>query len=880
MAKKKGKAKKPAESKQFTANDLAKIGGKIGAMFGIKGRRSALGELAKHVVSTLFGKGATHRAAKKSRPAKPAGAADASIDEFTGGLQKFLHGSQRYHDFTSSNVTSSQYDPENDTLYLQYKGGDWYGYEDTSPREAAGFYSAGSKGKWAWDHLRVRGSRTLHRKAYFQADPPGVLPPKAGRQRKFEGGIIQQRFGTPGYDNEPIYTEPGEFVVPKEATKKNLSWLQAIKDGMDLSKVFKEMAGAGGASTGSVTPAGPHLSPHFRHFAQGGLVDFMRGRHFAEGGMTFGARHPDVAAESEGPQGFTEGGPDEPRKMIQWVLDRYGPKTAAAIIASGQAVGWGASALMPLLGLPPWIPGSTILGMAPGIAAAELYRRFKGGSSIDPNANREHLFEQLLGEKGRHSYARGGPIGRKLGSGSDDEPIFATPGEYIIPEDVTKKYRSFLDRITAESSHRGGGRGHFQAGGPVTPGVAPLPTTAPMGPGGGTIPMPSSGGGSSVIPAAIAGFLAERIFGGIVGSLVASAVGAQATKGEAGGANDWSKITTQFKEAVQKFDDTVQGKSGGLPSSLFAKLAPTTNPLTKPALTAEGGEAAGAAGGAGGAGGSNPYILAALGAITIAGAIKDKFSSLLDSTMNLDLAVRGLTVSYERQVAAFNPGTIERYQLAITNLSAALGSIFEPIIESGRLLADEFNKLVTNVSPEFRAFVADLAGPAFRAFGSTMEGFMNVLLYLKDALAPVVTELGPLVEEIGVLFKNLLTESGVVLRELVTMFADELRQMIRALRVVVQFLNSLHAEGRTVRTGAGATTVAAYQARQIGIEEIGQQARASAASMGVSIQQQQLQVATQQLTTLETIGQLLGRLLAAQYTMGASELYRLLARAL
>ncbi len=53
---------------------------------------------------------------------------------------------------------------------------------------------------------------------------------------------------------------------------------------------------------------------------------------------------------------------------------RYGKAGAAAILASGQAVGWGTTAATAAMGMPLMVPGMSLVGALPGVAVAEAVR--------------------------------------------------------------------------------------------------------------------------------------------------------------------------------------------------------------------------------------------------------------------------------------------------------------------------------------------------------------------------------------------------------------------------------------------------------------------------------------------------------------------------
>lgn len=66
----------------------------------------------------------------------------------------------------SSNVNSAQYFIDQQKLILTFHNGGIYEYGSVSEQEAINFAQALSKGRWSWDNLRVRGSRTAHKKPY------------------------------------------------------------------------------------------------------------------------------------------------------------------------------------------------------------------------------------------------------------------------------------------------------------------------------------------------------------------------------------------------------------------------------------------------------------------------------------------------------------------------------------------------------------------------------------------------------------------------------------------------------------------------------------------------------------------------------------------
>jgi predicted double-glycine peptidase len=62
-------------------------------------------------------------------------------------------------------------------------------------------------------------------------------------------------------------------------------------------------------------------------------------------------------------------------KLYDGLESRYGRKQAVAIMASGQALAWGATGLGALAGVPVWLPGSSLWGSLPAAGLAEAYLR-------------------------------------------------------------------------------------------------------------------------------------------------------------------------------------------------------------------------------------------------------------------------------------------------------------------------------------------------------------------------------------------------------------------------------------------------------------------------------------------------------------------------
>ena len=70
---------------------------------------------------------------------------------------------------------------------------------------------------------------------------------------------------------------------------------------------------------------------------------------------------------------------EKTQQLYKGLENRYGRPAALTIMASGQAVGWGTTAVGAMLGVPLVIPGVSIIGALPAVAVAEVYLQLTGG---------------------------------------------------------------------------------------------------------------------------------------------------------------------------------------------------------------------------------------------------------------------------------------------------------------------------------------------------------------------------------------------------------------------------------------------------------------------------------------------------------------------
>lgn len=326
-------------------------------------------------------------------------------------------------------------------------------------------------------------------------------------------------------------------------------------------------------------------------------------------------------------------------------------------------------------------------------------------------------------------------------------------------------------------------------------------------------------------------------------------------------------------------------------------------------------------------------------AITDAGsALTQALWSLRDPASMLEQSI----APFIAQIAKFNPGIIDRLNLAFGNLSAAAGRMFEPIVAPLTAFADELNGAYTAIGPAVRGLVADLTGMgisvgrevfaslfqiigegvpivrgliedlrpfaptarmilaaltdfvigAMRFGGDMLHGaleFVQPIVEAGQGLIGFVRETGrglmslweagrPLREMFGVLIPpgNVFASVLQVATTGLQFFAATLSASASVIRRVVDNLNrpiwerenpfsgfadDFRAAMARMQAGApaaaqlpsGGFTPMAQQARHVGIEDIGMEARRAAFSQGQGVQQQQLEAQQDAARTLREL---------------------------
>jgi hypothetical protein len=245
--------------------------------------------------------------------------------------------------------------------------------------------------------------------------------------------------------------------------------------------------------------------------------------------------------------------------------------------------------------------------------------------------------------------AAGGMIEQRFGTpGQDNEPISAEPGEWVVPKDVTEKYRPWLEEITKKGRHMQDGGGT-----PGTPASAGSLKDVVMNSFRETLPV-----------------LLQSAIGGLVYSLFGPVAGVAAYQAS-------SKVV----EAVEKRGP---GGAGGISQMLGGLTG------------AEGAEAVAAGG---------PVGLAIAGGVAAFETVTESFKKMANPAGIIAEKME----PFAEQIGKFNPGKMERLSVELDNLSAAAGKVLEPFADEAIKAAEALNKFVGEIGPLVKPFVDVMA---------------------------------------------------------------------------------------------------------------------------------------------------------------------------
>lgn len=148
------------------AGRLSKIGSAIGRLFGRRQKPKArliVGEGHRGIAAGNL----TERHRRMAAGEQPYSQAEIDKWQTLSGdiVEDFIYNEQILH-VNSSNVANATYFSQERKMLVQFLNGGRYLYSNVSEQEALAFAQSQSKGDWVWSNLRVRGSKTAHRKPW------------------------------------------------------------------------------------------------------------------------------------------------------------------------------------------------------------------------------------------------------------------------------------------------------------------------------------------------------------------------------------------------------------------------------------------------------------------------------------------------------------------------------------------------------------------------------------------------------------------------------------------------------------------------------------------------------------------------------------------
>lgn len=590
------------------------------------------------------------------------------------GNDPFLSGESEHTFQNSSNVGSSSYDPRNAYLEIGYKNGSRYGYHGVSPSEAQSFRDAPSPGSWVWDHLRQRGTVFGYQKPYA-----------------YIGG--SSTGSSPKYYGSSIYREQHRNIGPGGAVPQ--SWYA----GGPYSSHF--MAAGHGFSPSEVASmthrkvpmayGAPSSKKGFFSRLWGGLKGYL---HMASGGTV-----PEMAGigpdEDEVPIRATAGEyveTREERAMIDHLLGRDSSRHTGIgeHFASGGVIGsllnFGKSA------------GSTkSIGATLG-----GYLGFGGG-----------LIGALLGGVGGSSMAGGGMSGTK------------SPGDALVEAANELKEAANQLKGTSPQNMGPGGMGppnpfvNANTGMPFLNGMSPMANAAPgagaAGAGGAMAGLEAAAGpiGLAIMAAEAVNSMATKVADGF-GDASDAAIGLSKSMMQTIGV---PKSIVELGGAVMNLVSPLKGAEIGIKAMQFA-LAPMLN-LDKPGEIVKD-------------------VFTSIGAV--GQKLVTVFMDLRDPAQMLSQAIS----PFVNQVNKFNPGLVERMNIAFDNVSAAAGRMFEPIIDAVTGFADEMNMVYTELQGPVRSLVSEFVQPMIGWGRELLVGFAGLVQEGVPVVRQLMSDLAPL----------------------------------------------------------------------------------------------------------------------------------------
>ena len=741
---------------------IKSIGGKIAGAFGSRSPSAPAGPQGPPQPIGLDRVGAAAKAVKEREASSPAKQPIGDPQKATGHGD-FLHGGE-YSTFSSSNVRGASYDPENNFLEIGYKNGGRYGYHDVNRGEAKSFYDAASKGKWVWDHLRLRGTVFGYQKAYtyLGGKSQGYTPKYAmsSRHKELHRGIgpegrtpLEWREGASPYANQFREHEgphpmgkadelPGYVVGGKRGKNTQHESPEEIETrpsrnrpsaAEDLASAFKsdDRKVLGKPPPSPAPPPAPAFPP-------GGGTRSLFSKIGRGISSLFGGQKKAAGGPVE--QRLGDGGDNEPamltpREYVMPAAQAQKPENAEIL----EAMRRGETVSKPDEKKSPGIIGKMVGG---------LKDKYQG--LVDRYGKNTAIAIMAAGAAGMALPIPGSAI--------------ATMGMATGAAELYKRWQApkHLDKGGFVSGGRGYGLAP-EVKGPIDPGI-PLSSPRPQGYDLAPLGADDSKSGSTPPP-----------------------IGASKLDDAASALKDAAKLLLDVSKASEtKADKDAPERNTGSGFDAAGRLSrgSTIDNLLRGGLGYKGGlpgavaATGGAIGGEGAAGVlGGPAGLAAISGVvafetsikSVIGASKllaGTFLSVVSTAKNPSALLGGVASSVTSQVGAYSPAAVERFQIRLDNLSAALGRGFEPLLTILGDVADQWNELATETAPQIRSIIGELGPPikdVAKVIGTeTVAALRDIAAWAKPFIGDL-QQLTPSAGQLVQTFFSLVNAGGSVL---------------------------------------------------------------------------------------------------------------------
>ncbi len=189
---------------------------------------------------------------------------------------------------------------------------------------------------------------------------------------------------------------------------------------------------------------------------------------------------------------------------------------------------------------------------------------------------------------------------------------------------------------------------------------------------------------------------------------------------------------------------------------------------------------------------------AAAGLNSAIGGVVSAFASLANVSNTLGSAM----APFAQAVAAFDPGTAQRFALALQDLSASAGRLFLPVIDAATKFADVLNGVFTSLAPAILP-VVELLSQTLKEYAQTylaavlpaVLAVLPVFKQLLEAVRPLIPVVGEtaaqfaaLVAEVIVAFQPLLAQVLPLVVSAMQAFHSVLQEVIANMRAAVTTL--------------------------------------------------------------------------------------------